>query len=327
MNRRNQILAALLIGQLIVGVLALVLPVQATQTQSRPLLEQLTDADVTAFTIREQPDNEVRIARKDDQWVLPDVDDYPVDKTKVTELLSKLTSIQVGKPVLTTAGGHARLQVAEDAFNRRVDLATNKGERTLFFGQARGGSAHVRVAGSDEVFLTTRLAPYDIASDLSSWINAVYFTSTQQEIGRVAIANITGTLEFQRNLADAWELKGLAASETFDPGRLETILTRVSSLYMTRPLGKVEKPEYGLSRPTAVLTLTLKSDISGLQPLVLKVGARNEADNTYVVKSSGSPWYAHVNAFVLEEIINARREDFLQPPATPTPEATTTPAP
>jgi hypothetical protein len=327
MNRHNQILAGLLIVQLVVGALALVLPAQAAQTQSRPLLEQLTDADVTAFTIREQPDNEVRIAKKNDEWVLPDVDDYPVDKAKVTELLSKLTSIQVGKPVLTTAGGHARLQVAEDAFNRRVDLATSRGERTLFFGQARGGGAHVRLAGSDDVFLTTRLAPFDIASDLSSWINALYFTSTQQEVGRVTITNITGTLEFQRNLADGWELKGLTAGEAFDPSRLETILARVSSLYMTRPLGKTEKPEYGLDRPTAVLTLTLKSDVSGLQPLSLKIGARNEQDNTYVAKSSGSPWYVHVNGFTVEEIVNARREDFLQPPAAPAPETTATPAP
>ncbi|MCL6512156.1 MAG: DUF4340 domain-containing protein [Anaerolineae bacterium] len=327
MNRRNQILAALLIVQLIVGVLAVVLPAQAAQTQSRPLLEQLTDADVTALTIREQPDKEVRIARKDDQWVLPDVDDYPVDKTKVTELLSKLTGIQVSKPVLTTAGGHARLQVADDTFNRRVDLTTNKGERTLFFGPARGGSAHVRLAGSDDVFLTTRLAPFDIASDLTSWINTIYFTSTQQEVGKVTITNITGTLAFQRNLADGWEFKGLAAGEAFNPSRLETILSRVSSLYMTRPLGKIEKPEYGLSRPTAVLTLTLKSDVSGLQPLVLKIGARDDKDNTYVVKSSSSPWYVRVNGFIVEDIVNARREDFLQPPATPTPEATATPTP
>jgi hypothetical protein len=56
--------------------------------------------------------------------------------------------------------------------------------------------------------------------------------------------------------------------------------------------------------------------------LVLKIGARDDKDNTYVVKVSRSPWFVRVNAFVVEDIVNAKREDFLQPPPTPEPTAT-----
>ncbi len=319
MNRRNQILAALLVVQLVIAGLVVVLPAQAAHQTLRPLMSQITPADVTALTIREQPDKRIYIARKDDAWVLPEIEDYPVNGTKVTELLDKLTGIQVGQPVATTATSHARLQVAEDAFARRVDLTTARGDQALFLGPARGASAHVRLGGANEVFLTTKLATFDIPTDLASWINTIYFTSTKEAVGRVAITNITGTLEFQRNTSDTWEFKGLAAGEVFNPSRLETILSRVSSLYMVRPLGKTTRPEYGMDHPSAIITLTLKSDVSNLAPLVLTIGAKADKDNVYVVKSRSSPWYVHVNSFVVEDVVNARREDFIQPPATPTP--------
>jgi hypothetical protein len=324
MNRTIQILAGVLVVQVVAAALLIVLSAQSTQSRLRPLLDQLSEADVTALVIHERPDKEVRIAKKDDQWVLPDVEDYPVDKTKVSDLLSKLIGIQVGEPVATTSASHARLQVSGDSYNRRVDLTTGQGTRRLFFGSSRGTSSNVRIDGSDEVFLTTKLAPFDIASDISGWISTLYFTVTEKEVGRVALTTISGTLTFQRNVSDVWEFQGLATGESFNPSRLETILSRVSALYMTRPLGKTEKPEYGLAQPAAILTLTLKSDVSNLDPLVLKIGARDDKDNTYVVKASRSPWFVQVNAFIVEDIVNAKREDFLQLP--PTPEPTATPA-
>lgn len=325
MSKRIQILAALFVAQLVVAVLVLTLPSQAAPEAARPLLESITEEDITALTVREQPDKQIRLVKKDGQWVLPEVDDYPADASRVTSFLEKIVAVTVGRPIASTAASHARLQVGDDSFNRKVELSTTKGERALFFGSARGSSTNVRLAGSDDVFLTTKIAIFDISADTSNWINTLFFTSTQQEIGTVAIRTVTETLVFKRDLADAWRLDGLKAGETFNPARLETILSRVASLNMVRPLGKQDKPEYGMAQPSAILTLTLKSDVSGLAPLVLRVGARDPQDSTFVVKASNSPWYVRVNAFVLEEVVNAKREDFLQVP-TPTPVVTPTEA-
>ncbi len=324
MNRRNQLLIALLVAQLVVAVLVLALPQQASSTATRPLLGDLKIEDISALTVREQQDKEIRLVKKDGNWVLPELEDFPAQADRVTSFLEKVTGIKVGQPIATTAASHARLQVGEDTFNRRVSLSTPQGERTLFFGAA-GSNANVRLSGSDEVFLTSQIATFDISADVSSWINTLYFTSTQESVSKVAITTITDTLTFQRVSTDTWQMDGLASNETFNPSRLETILSRVASLYMVRPLGKTPKPEYGMDKPTAILTLTLKSDVSSLAPLVLTIGARDDKDSTYVVKSSQSPWYARVNAFVLEEIVNARREDFIQQPATPTPTLEATP--
>ena len=326
MNRRNQLLTLLLVVQLAAAAIALLWPAQASNQSLQPLLAEVTPADISSLTVEERPDRRVRIAKQGEAWVLPDVEDFPVNTSKVTEVLDKLLGVKVGQAIATTAASHDRLQVGEASFGRKISLSTSKGERTIFLGSARGSSTHVRLGGSDEVFLASKLAIFDVPSDLGSWINTIYLTTTETTVGQVVLTNISGTLQFQRNVSDVWEFKGLAAGERFNPSRLETILSRVSSLYMVRPLGKTAKPEYGLDRPTATLTLTLKSDLSSLAPLVLQIGAKWGSDNTYVVKASTSPWYVAVNSFVVEEIVNAKREDFVEPEPTTTPPPTLTPA-
>jgi len=50
----------------------------------------------------------------------------------------------------------------------------------------------------------------------------------------------------------------------------------------------------------------------------LRVGARDPADNSAVVISSGGPYYARVSWFSVEDLVEKTREDFLQAPPVPT---------
>lgn len=68
MNRRNQLLIALLVAQLVVAVLVLALPQQASSTATRPLLGDLKIEDISALTVREQQDKEIRLVKKDGNW-------------------------------------------------------------------------------------------------------------------------------------------------------------------------------------------------------------------------------------------------------------------
>ena len=113
----------------------------------------------------------------------------------------------------------------------------------------------------------------------------------------------------------------------FNPNNLTTLLTRLSSLAMIRPLGKADKPEYGLGQPTAVVTVKANDDSGGTKTTVLRVGAKDDESNTYVVISSESPYYVRVAGFSVEDFVTRTRQDFLQAQPTPmaTPEATVTP--
>jgi len=95
-----------------------------------------------------------------------------------------------------------------------------------------------------------------------------------------------------------------------------TMLRRATKVSLAVPLGKTERPEYGLDHPNAVVTLE-----TGDKTIVLKVGARNPDDETYVVSSSESPYYVRVSEFAVRHMVEDGREDFVPPPATPTPES------
>ncbi len=75
-----------------------------------------------------------------------------------------------------------------------------------------------------------------------------------------------------------------------------------------------------MDNPIAVVTLRTQSEEEGTKNYTLRVGAKDPEDNSYVVISSESPYYARVSEFAVQRFVEAVREDFLELP--PTPEAT-----
>jgi hypothetical protein len=139
--------------------------------------------------------------------------------------------------------------------------------------------------------------------------------------------------DFEKDAAGAWTMKGLNAGETLDATKVADLLSRLSFLNMTRPLGKTAKPEYGLDAPAATITVTLKQENASPKPVVLRVGAQDASDNAYAVSSSESPYIVRVSSFTVEQFVTRSRQDFLATQPTPTPgeaapgEASPTPAP
>jgi len=91
---------------------------------------------------------------------------------------------------------------------------------------------------------------------------------------------------------------------------------------MTKPLGKTEDAAWGLAQPSAMVTMQVKSGDQA-KTITLTVGAKDAADNSYVVKSSESEYYVRVAEFSVKELVSRDRAGFL--PATPTPAPAATP--
>jgi len=64
-----------------------------------------------------------------------------------------------------------------------------------------------------------------------------------------------------------------------------------------------------------------RDDEGKVESLTLRVGAQSGEDNSYVVISSESPYYARAAGYSVEDYLEKTREDFLEPPPTPTPES------
>lgn len=325
MNRRQQILAGLLVLQLIL-IVVVFLPRGTTVAAGTPLLADLKVEDISSLTIRDDQGNSIRLVRQADKWLLPEAGDFPADGGKITPALDKLLKAKIDRPVTQTEGSLARLQVADNRFVRQVELTTAGGTtRTLYLGASAGGSSvYARLAGKNEVYLARGLATWEIGADASAWIDTLYLSVPQTDVAGITLSNANGQMSFLKDAQGTWSLTDLAAGETPNSAAITGLLSQVSSLRMVRPLGKTDQPAYGLAQPSAVLTLTTRKD-GQEQVRTLTVGAKDAGDNTYVVKLSDSPYYVRVSEYTVQDLVTKKRTDFLQLP--PTPVVTPTPTP
>lgn len=325
MSKRNQILAGILLAQVLLAVFVL-WPRSAPASAGAPLFADFEASDVTSLKISDQDKNMVELKKLGSDWVLADADSFPVDASKVTPILDKIAAIGTNRLVTRTSDSHKRLQVAADDFLRKVEFTLSSGAaHTLFIGSAPGTRAtHVRADQQSEVFLASDLSSYEVGAQETSWIKTTYVSITQTEMIGLTVTNITGTLQFSKDVSGAWMLDVLPAGAALDTGAVTSLVSQAANVTLLKPLGKQAKPEYGLDKPQAIVTARVKSGDQPITTLTLTIGAKDPTDNSYYVKSSASEYIVKVSEYSVRDFVTKTAQDFVQPP-TPTPAPNTTP--
>ena len=330
MNRRNRILAALLAAQIVIAALVFVPRLIPTSAGGAPLFGTLKTTDIVGFTVQDTTGSSVEVSKQNEAWVLPASDNYPANQSDIESFLDKVVAIKTDALVTRTSASHKQLQVADDTYARRVDLKLADGStRTLLIGSASGASAsYVRAGGQDAVYLAPNVASYSVGVNASGWVSSsLYLSFAQDKVTAVTLQNAQGSWNFTQDAQKQWTMAGLAAGDKFNPDSVTTLLATLSNVAMLQPLGKANKPEYGLDKPQAVIALTLQDSITATaKTITLSVGAKDPKDNSYVVFSSESPYYVRVAQFTVEGLVAKKRDDFMATP-TPAPAVQATPQP
>ena len=322
MSKLNKILVVILIIQL--ALTAFVFWPKSTVQAGEPLFADFAASEVAKLTIRDNEDNVIVLAKNGENWVLPEADDFPVQADKVSTLLEKLEGIKGNRLVTQTEASHNRLKVDENDFNRLIEIELADGtQHKLYVGSSGGASAtHVRADGQPEVYLAD-MNTFDVSAQPSGWIDTLYVEIPQENVVAVKLENENGTFEFAKE-GDTWTMLDLAEDEVFNESGLTGMLNNAATVRLTAPLGKAEESAYGFNKPLAVVTLTYEQEDRS-QVATIEVGAKTE-DNSYYLKSSGSPYYVTVSEFIGSSLIDKTRNDFLQePPAGQTEDVTGSP--
>lgn len=335
MLRQRLIVVLIVLFVVQLGLVALVYWPRPSQATSEPVFPNLSIADITALTIADSEGKQLKLARRGEGWVLPDAGDYPAQTDRVNPLLEKLVGLKTGRLVAETAASHARLQVAEDAFVRRIDLETVRGERyTLYLGTApRAGATHFRLKGQDRVYLTAGVAAFDATVEPVGYIDATYVSIPTADIAALRVENAQGVLEFTKE-GESWKLAGLNPDQALDTFLVQSLVGRFASLSMTRPLGTAPDAAtlaaWGLNPPAATVTITTRPAQDEGKTHVLQIGAKDAETNNYYAKYSESPYYVQIAGFSLDDFVTKKTADFIATPTptpVPTPAATPTPTP
>lgn len=322
MNHFQRILVGLLVAQLAI-ITFVFWPRPVASSSGAPLLGELKASDIAGMTITDNKGVSTKLVKQGESWIAADAAGYPADAAKITPLLAKLVAIKAGQPVATTAASFAQLEVADNKFQRKIDLAKPDGStQTVYLGSAAGRSVHARLGGKNEVYVANDLATYEADADLLSWINPVYLNVSAADLTALVLKNRNGEFSLTKDPQGQWQLAGLGSGEAIDANKMSALVTAATSVRMTKPLGKTEDAAWGLKEPLAVVTMQVKSG-DNTRTVTLVVGAQDATDQSYVVKSSESEYYARVADYAVQELVSRDQAGFLAP--TPTPVATATP--
>jgi hypothetical protein len=326
MNRTNQILAGVLALQVVVAVVAF-WPRSPAGAAGEPLFAGVEADKVVWVQISDAEGGELTLERTDAGWTLAGTDGFPCIENAVPDFLDKLLALDTSRLVTETPDSHLRLEVAADTFSRKVAFRLEDGTmHTLYMGSSPSYNAvHVRVEGQDQVYLVSGLSTTDASLTATTWIDPLYVSLESDQVVALTVENAQGTFAFTKDEAGTWHMDGLADDETLNEGEVSSLVTRISSIRMQRPLGQAEDPAYGMGDPQAVVTVGTRDEEGATATQTLVVGAQDATDSTYVIKASTSPYYVRVTGYTVQDFVQEARTDLLQQPPTPTVEATATP--
>jgi hypothetical protein len=316
-KRHHLILAGVLVAQIVLSVVV-VWPRASAVGQTEPLFPDVETGDVTALTIEDDQGNVIELAKVTGEWVLPDADNYPAQGDAVSSFLDKLLALNTGRLVTQSDTSHKRLEVAPDEFVRRISFETGDGTReTLYLGSSpQFGAMHFRQDGQSETYLTDELTSFDANASASAWIDTSYQSVAQEDVTRMTLENSSGTFVFEKDDEGTWTLADLAEDEILDEAQVTSLLRRAAVVTIRQPLGREERPSYGMDAPSAVVTLE-----TGDTTVTLRVGAKDADAASYVVKSSESAYYVEVAESSVRALVENGRDAFLQEPPTPAAES------
>ena len=315
MNFQNRVLAGVLALQAVVLIVAF-WP-RSAGPGIEQLIEGLEEPNVIAVTIADGEGKSIRIARDPFGCVLSDADDYPCAKNRLPDFLRRVVPLTTASLVTDTAGSHARLNVAEDNFERTIELELAGGARHKFYlgTSPRGRSGHARLDGQDEVYLAPGLSAFDAPVREDAWVDPVYFSVPQDQVTSVAVENESGAITVEKDESGDWQTKDNESGQTLDQAKVGNMVRSASSIRLSRPLGKEELDSYGLKEPTTVVTVRTGSG----EEHVIRIGAMLGNDG-FVAKSSESAYYVVVNETAAEDLIGQDLESLLEPSEKPTPD-------
>lgn len=249
LSRGNVLLLVVLLGQLALLAISVVISSGGQARLVQPILAGMSAAEIDRLSFSDDLGNAVTVARSEDDWALPDADDFPVDGDKVEGLLEKIASLDTRRLVATNPANFTRLEVDDEAFRRKIHLESENVSAKLILGGSGGAdTVYVRRAGEDRVYLGVGLNSWELSTQISTWVDASYVSVAQDDVLEIIIENGAGQFTLVRD-GDSLTYAGLSEDEVFEDTKLPIILRNAASIRLLEPLGRDALDEYELTPP------------------------------------------------------------------------------
>ena len=251
-------------------------------------------------------------------WTIASLEGYPASDTQLETLFETIDKLKVRTPVVNNAYHHSEMDVADDAYNRKLEITTEGGDTTvLYLGSAQGKSAHVRIAGSDEVYRVR-----GVSSTVPERASR-YFDRDFQKVDVESVRSVVIARPEQEPIRfvwenDAWAIPGLVPpGQTVDQGVARQFVQSAVNLRMLEPHGRATTPQMGLQDGVTVSWTEEQDDGSSLAG-EYTVGAEVPGESGQVfLKSSTSPFVFRGMANQLQHALEKPVDELFVDPGPP----------
>ena len=293
MNRLTTLLVAALALQLLLSA-ALFWPREDSGEQDAraPLLALTGRIDRVVISDAE---NTVLLSLGENGWRMPEYHGLPVESARIERAVTQLPDLPRGWPVANSPGAAARFEVAEDAFQRRVEYfegGTLLG--TLYIGTSPGfRRVHARVADSDTVY-AVEYNSFDLPAQAEQWLDK----GLLQVDSVSAVTGLDYSLQLQD---DVWRGDGDALP---DPDAVDDLVNGLASLRVT---GAADISVAAvLEEMAAPPTLTVEAGDQRYDYRLFEI------EDDYYIQRSDIPVYFGLSAFDYDRL-NDVDADYLYP--------------
>lgn len=243
----------------------------------------------------------VRLERGASGWTVASLHGYPADEAKVTDLLDRLLELRVRAPVATQPTSHAALEVADDAFTRKLRLEAGGEAVELFLGAGRGQSAHVRRGDEALVHAARGISAWSVADAGRSWIDAAWIDVDRAQLATFALSNAHGAFTLEKG-PDGWAAAG--DERALDPDAVDALLRDLLRLRIRTVAAAEAEPAHGLDGAVRV-RWSLASGPGG----AYEVGAVE--DGRAFARQEGRPHVVELSSSAVAPARDTRLEDLL----------------
>lgn len=282
------------------GIVAVVLAARAgADVDPEPFLQ--FDAEAIDSIAVADADSEIRLAKADDEWQLPD--GAPADAEKISAALDKLADAAGGWPVANSASTAERFEVTEDNHQRHIVLAA--GDETVadvYLGTSPGyRKVHARRADDDAVYAIA-FANYEAGVAASDWLDR----GLLQAEGTVTGLRRDGVFNLAKDDEDNWTA---ASGEALDAGKATTLAGRFTGLTVTgiseATLPDAPYAQFGIDDEAGELEISLYRIPQASAPSASDIADDEEPPPVrydYAATSNRVPGAYEVSSYVAEQM-------------------------
>ncbi len=263
-------------------------------------------------------------------WTVASRDGYPArtdDCNRIVEALKKVTYSRV---ITRQEKRYAGLNVADGVCRARVTIEGEGGKplADVYIGDSRDSNGvYVRVAGDPAVYQASGAAAYDFPTSISGLVDSKFLDTPLDQIASIKLINATETYEIrhEKPASVPTETKGTdskpvepvwmtveAKPQTLDKAKVEALARSLGTLYMSEPVSKSIKPEFGFDKPTATAVIRTNDG----KETTIKIGAERKDEKDYYAQVSGKDFVVTVGSYNVTDYFQKKLKDLL-PGTTP----------